>query len=213
MQKKILNQNINSNTNITSKSNIANIPYIAIVSVLAYLVTFIIKIPVQFLSYDAKDVVIAVGGIILGIVPVVGIAFITALIEMLTISDSGLIGFFMNFLSSISYCLPIVFIYNYKAKKNNINNNITDFDPDFNKKSAKKLIFGIILGTLASSACMFAFNLIVTPIYLEISIEDTLALLYSLITPFNIIKGIVNGIFIFIIKDPILNALKKANLI
>ncbi len=84
---------------------------------------------------------------------------------------------------------------------------------DFSKTYNKKLIIGIILGTLASSACMFAFNLIVTPIYLEVSIEDTLTLLFSLITPFNIIKGIVNGIFIFIVKDPILNALKKASLI
>ncbi|MFI3231699.1 MAG: hypothetical protein R3Y29_09155 [bacterium] len=60
---------------------------------------------------------------------------------------------------------------------------------------------------------MFAFNLVVTPIYLNVSLEDTLALLYSLITPFNVVKGIVNGVFIYLVKDPILNALKKANLI
>lgn len=203
--------NINSSATGTSKSNISKISYMAIISVLAYLVTFIIKIPIQFLSYDAKDVVIAIGGIILGVVPVVSIAFITALIEMLTISDSGLIGFLMNFLSSVSYCLPIVILYNYKSKKEKDEEIYQDLNTS--SKLNKKLIVGIILGTITSSACMFAFNLVVTPIYLNVSLEDTLALLYALITPFNVVKGIVNGVFIFLVKDPILNALKKANLI
>lgn len=161
----------------------------ALISCLAYLVTFVFKIPVQFLSYEIKDVVITIGAIYLGGVYGIIITFVVSIIEMITISDSGIIGFFMNFLSTISYIIPIMFMYN----KN------------------KSMLKGIILGTISMSVVMLIFNIFITPLYLGVPLKETVGLLFTLITPFNLIKGALNGIIILILYKPILKALNKTN--
>lgn len=168
-------------------TNIQKITRTAIFATLAFLVTLLIKIPVSFLSYDAKDVVVTIAGMLLGIVPTIFIASISALLEMLLISDSGIIGFSMNFISTIAYSLPIILIYRAK----------------------KPILFGISLGTISLSIIMFIFNIIITPIYLGVPLADTVSLLFSLITPFNLAKGIINGIFIFVTHKKVINIYNK----
>lgn len=159
----------------------------ALISCLAYLVTFVFKIPVQFLSYEIKDVVIAIGGIYLGGIYGIIISFVVSIIEMITISDSGIIGFFMNFLSTVSYIIPIMFMYN----KN------------------KSMLKGVILATISMSVVMFVFNIFITPLYLGVPLKETVGLLFTLITPFNLVKGLINGIVILILYKPILKTLNK----
>ena len=162
----------------------------ALISCLAYLTMIVFKIPVQFLSYEIKDVIIAIGAIYLGTPYGIIICFVVALIEMITISDSGIIGFLMNFIASISYIIPICYFYN--------------------KKQA--ILKGIIIGTIFMSLSMFIFNIILTPIYLGVPLKDTVKLLFTLITPFNIIKGAINGFSIFILYKPLLKAIRKTNI-
>lgn len=159
----------------------------ALISCLAYLVTFVFKIPVQFLSYEIKDVVIAIGGIYLGGIYGIIISFVVSIIEMITISDSGIIGFFMNFLSTVSYIIPIMFMYN----KN------------------KSMLKGVILATISMSVVMFVFNIFITPLYLGVPLKETVGLLFTLISPFNLVKGLINGIVILILYKPILKTLNK----
>ncbi len=163
--------------------------FIALISCISYLTMVVFKIPVYFLSYEIKDVIITIGAIYLGIKYGILISFIVALIEMITISDSGIIGFLMNFLSTIFYVTPIVYFYNKKA-----------------------LLKGIIIGTICMSLVMFVFNIFITPLYLKIELKETVKLLFTLITPFNIIKGSLNGILIFIISKPLLKAIQKSNI-
>ncbi len=46
-----------------------------------------------FLTYDPKDVIITIGGFIYGPAEVLIISFIVAFLEMITVSDTGIIGF------------------------------------------------------------------------------------------------------------------------
>ena len=55
------------------------------------------------LSYEPKDVVIAIGGFLYGPLAALGISLVVSFIEMLTISSTGWIGFVMNFLSSAAF--------------------------------------------------------------------------------------------------------------
>lgn len=166
---------------------------IAVLSVIAYISMLIIKFPIQFLNLDIKDVIIAIGGIILGIIPAIIISFLVAFLEFVTISESGIIGFFMNFLATISFILPIVFIY----KKFNSN---------------KSLFISIILATISMTVIMVLFNILISPIYLSVPLDEVLKLLPTLIIPFNIGKGLLNGFLILILLNPIIKALKKSNL-
>ena len=168
--------------------NIKKLTYTAIISAIAFLM-LMFKIPVSFLSYEIKDVIILIGALYLGTYYGIIISFVVSIIEMITISSTGFIGFFMNFLATISYILPICYIYN----KN------------------KSIIKGIILGTICMSVVMFIFNIFMTPLFLKTPLKETVNLLFTLITPFNIIKGALNGLIIYFIHKPILKALKKSS--
>lgn len=176
--------------------NAKKIIRIAIISILSYIIMIFFKIPVSsFLTYEAKDPVIVIGGFLLGIIPTIIISFIVALIEMITISNTGIIGFLMNFVSTILYALPICYAYN---KKTNM--------------EIKEMLIVTSFGTIIMTVGMFIFNHIITPIYLGISIKEVMPLIIGVVTPFNIAKGFVNSIIIVVIYKPLINALKKANL-
>ena len=73
---------------------------------LAFLATAIGRIPlVLFLKYDPKDVVIAIGGLIFGPFTSFVIALIVSFIQMLTISESGLLGFLYECSLQLLVCL------------------------------------------------------------------------------------------------------------
>lgn len=157
----------------------------ALICAIAY-VSLFIKVPISFLSYEIKDVIICIGALVLGGSSSIIMCFVVCIIELITISDSGIIGFLMNFLASISYIVPICFMY----RKN------------------KSIVKGIILGVISMTIVMFFFNIFITPLYLKVSLKDTINLLFTLITPFNIIKGILNGIFILVLYKPMLKIIK-----
>ena len=74
---------------------------LAMLSAIAYVAVALLRFPVVlFLSYEPKDVVIAIGGFLYGPLAALGISLVVSFIEMLTISSTGWIGFVMNFLSS-----------------------------------------------------------------------------------------------------------------
>lgn len=171
--------------------NLKKIIGIALISVLAYILMLFIKIPVSFLDFDIKDIIVALGGVILGVIPCLIISFLVAFLELITVSSTGIVGFLMNFISTIFYVVPIVLIYK-------------------RKKSRKYLVFGILLGTISMTLIMVLFNILITPIYLGVPLKEVLKLLLTLIIPFNIGKGILNGILYILISNPLEKALKKA---
>ena len=70
---------------------------------LAYVMTAVGRIPiVLFLKYDPKDVIIAIGGLIFGPLTSFIIATVVSFTEMFTISENGILGCFMNIISSCS---------------------------------------------------------------------------------------------------------------
>ena len=74
---------------------------------LAYVLMVFCRIPlVQWLKYDPKDIVIAMGGFVFGPWTAVAVSVAVSLLEMLLVSETGLIGFLMNVISTLSFCLP-----------------------------------------------------------------------------------------------------------
>ena len=75
-----------------SKTNLLNVRSIvgmAMFAALAYGVTFVFRIPVSFLTFDAKDAVLTVASFIYGPLASLILALIPALIELITISGTG----------------------------------------------------------------------------------------------------------------------------
>ena len=88
---------------------------IAMFCAIAYVVMVVARIPVVlFLKYEPKDVIITIGGFLLGPLASAAISVVVSFVEMFTVSDTGIIGFVMNVLSSCSFACTAAVIYKKK---------------------------------------------------------------------------------------------------
>lgn len=161
---------------------------------LAYGVTFVFRIPVQFLTFDAKDAVLTIAGLIYGPAASIVMALIPALIELITISGTGIWGFIMNFASSACFAFTTAIIYKYRRNFNGA-------------------IIGLFSSVLTTTALMMLLNIFVTPVYMGVNRQVVINLLPSLLLPFNLAKALMNAAIAMIIYKPISTALKRAGII
>ncbi len=158
---------------------------LALFSAVAYVVMLIGRVPVfQFLSYDPKDVIITIAGFAFGPLSAAAITFVVSLIEMLLASNTGIIGFFMNVVSSCGFACVAAFIY---KKKHNL----------------QGAVAGLVLGTVTMTVLMLLWNYIVTPFYLGVPREEVVAMLMPVFLPFNLLKASINSGLVLILYKPI----------
>lgn len=151
------------------------------------------KIPVVlWLKYEPKDVIIAMGGFILGPVPAVLISVVAALLE-LTVSETGLIGMVMNAVASCAFVFPAAALY----KK---------------KRSLPGAAIGLVTGALVATGVMLLWNYFLTPLYMGYPREAVAELLLPAFLPFNLLKTGLNTAFTLLLYKPAVTALRKARL-
>lgn len=167
----------------------------AMVCAIAYLMVVVVRIPIiMFLSYEPKDVMITIGGFLFGPWASMIISIIVCLIEMITISDTGFIGFIMNALSSCCFACLAAWVYR-------------------KDRTFKKAALGLLLGILLSTVAMILWNYLLTPLYMGYPRKDVVAMLAPIILPFNLFKGGVNMAITLIIYKPIIAALQKSGML
>jgi riboflavin transporter FmnP len=162
-------------------------------SALAFLARLVFKIPVSFLTFDIKDTVIALGGLVFGPVSGVVIALVVSLVEMI-ISETGPIGFIMNFVSSAVFAGVASLIYKFKRTFNGA-------------------IIGLYSSVAATTAVMLLMNVILTPIYQGVPRSAVIAMLPTLFLPFNFAKTLLNAAIVMLIYKPVVVALRKAKIL
>lgn len=172
--------------------------YIATVGMLcaiAYIVMLVLKVPVVlFLSYEAKDVIIAIGGLIYGPLTAAIISLIVSVVEMFTVSDTGVIGLIMNVLATCSFACTAAFIY----KK---------------MRTIKGAFIGLLAGTIFMTLVMILWNYLITPIYMGYPRAAVAELLVPVFLPFNLVKGGINMAVTMLLYKPVVTALRKAGLV
>ncbi len=166
----------------------------AVFAALAYAVTFVFRIPVSFLTFDAKDAVLTVASFIYGPFAALVMALIPALIEFITISDTGFWGFLMNFVSSACFAFTASLIYKFK-------------------RSFSGAIIGLYAAVAITTGAMVLMNILITPIYMQVPKEMVIELLPKLLFPFNLAKTLMNAAIAMLIYKPVSLAMKKAKLI
>ena len=162
----------------------------------AYVVMLIGQIvpPVMFLSYDPKDVIIAISGFIFGPLTAVFITVVVDLVEMVTVSSTGVYGFIMNTVQTCSFVVPAVLIYQ-------------------RWRTSKGAIGGLAAAVASMTAMMCLWNYIVTPFYMGQPREAVAAMLPTLFLPFNLVKGTINAGLTLLLYKPMVTALRRANLV
>lgn len=167
---------------------------LAILSALAYIVMMVGRIPVvMFLKYDPADVIITIGGFLYGPLSAFAISTVVSFVEMLTVSDTGVIGLVMNIISTCSFACTASCIYK-------------------SKRTITRAIIGLIAGWLLTTAVMLLWNYFIAPIYMRIPREEVANLLIPAFLPFNLLKGGLNAAMTMLLYKPIKRALYKSRL-
>lgn len=166
----------------------------AMLCAIAYVVMAVVKIPVVlFLKYEPKDAIITFGGFLYGPLAALLISAIVSFIEMLTVSDTGWIGFVMNVLSTVSFACTASLIYR-------------------KKHTLTGAIIGLACGVVAMVAVMIGWNYLLTPLYMGTPRADIAAMLLPVFLPFNLLKGVLNAAIILLLYRPLVQGLRSAKL-
>ena len=179
------------------QSNTKKLTLMAMLAAMAY-VAMLITRPLPhvagFLSYDLKDVVVAISGFMLGAGPALLITLAVSLIEMVTVSSTGPIGLLMNVLSTCSFAVPASLLY-HKSRR------------------LKSAALGLTLGVVLMTALMLAWNYIITPLYMHVPREVVAGMLIPTFLPFNLVKGGLNAGITMLVYKPMVSALRRAGLL
>lgn len=176
------------------KNNVKKITVTALFCALAFLMTFIFRFKVGFLTFDMKDAIISIISLLYGPIYGVASAGVVAVLELLSVSDTGLYGLIMNFLSSATFALACGSVYKYK-------------------RSFSGAIIAVLVSVVSVTTVMMIANIFITPYYMGVGTADVLALIPTMLFPFNLCKAIINATSLLIIYKPITNALKKTKLV
>jgi riboflavin transporter FmnP len=181
--------------NQSSSTNIKKIATAALFAAIAYVAMFVTSwIKVGFLTFDAKDTVITLAGLLFGPLYALSISLVVATIELITVGDTGFYGFFMNVLSSAVFSTVCALIYKYK-------------------KNIKGAITGLIASIFSMTATMLLFNLFITPLYMHVDRSVVAQMIPTLFMPFNLTKGTLNAALVLTLYKPISHALKAVNIL
>lgn len=167
----------------------------AMLCAIAYVVVVIGRIPVVlFLKYDPKDIIITLGGLIWGPMTSFIVSVIVSLIEMVTISENGVLGCIMNIVSTCSFACTASVIYK-------------------RKRTLSGAVTGLVTGSLMMVLVMLLWNYLIAPIYMGYPREAVAELLIPAFLPFNLLKAGLNAGFTFLLYKPITTALRKTGYI
>lgn len=188
-------------TRNTAHQKIYHIVISGVLVALAFLAVLIGKIVPNvagFLSYDPKDAVIAISGFIFGPVTAVVITVLVSLIEMLTISSTGIYGLIMNIVSTCSFVVPAAVTYKFWRTK-------------------KGTLAGLSAGIVVMTGMMMLWNYIVTPFYMraEMDVERSVVagMMMTVFMPFNLAKSGINAALTLLLYKPVVTALRRGGLV
>ena len=177
------------------KQNTKKLVLLAMLAAMAYLMVALIRIPVvMFLKYEPKDVIITIGGFLLGPMAAFVTSLVVSLIEMVTISDTGIIGAVMNLLSTCAFACTATYVYK-------------------RKHTLGGAIAGLIIGSIAMIAVMLLWNYLITPMYMGVARQAVAGMLVPVFLPFNALKAGFNSALILGLYKPLVSALRKTGLV
>lgn len=184
-----------SNLTLKTSYSIKKLVVAAMFCALALTSMFVMRINVSFLTFDAKDAVVTIAGLLLGPIYSLGLSLAVPIIESIAVGDTGFWGFLMDVLSTASF--SCICALNYKYMKN-----------------IRGAMIGLGASVLSMTAVMLIFNLFIVPLYTPtVNTAAVMTMIPTLFLPFNLTKGLLNSAIVLILYKPISKALKAAKVL
>ena len=138
---------------------------------------------------------LTIGAFLLGPLEGIIMAVIVALLELVTISNTGLIGFAMNVFSSCLFVCTASLIYR-------------------RKRTLSGALVGLICGAVLTTSGMLLWNYLITPLYMANTTREQVAgMLIPLFLPFNLLKSGLNATLTMLLYKSVSTALRAAKLL
>ncbi len=177
------------------KVDVRQLTVLSLLSAVAYISVFVFSpIKVQFLSFEVKNAILAIGGFLYGPISALLSVLLVSFLEFVTFSQTGPWGLLMNVLSSAFFLCPAAYIY----KK---------------KRSLQGAVLGLAVGIVLTVGTMVLWNWLVTPFYMGVSREVVETMLIPLFLPFNALKAAVNAVLSLLLYKTVVSALRRARLV
>lgn len=163
--------------------NAAMLTKLAMMTAISVVLLAIVRIPfppAPFLVYDPADLPIYITAFAYGPIPGLLVTLIVSLIQAFALGGDGLYGFLMHFAATGITVVVIGLMYKHN-------------------KTKKQAIKALIVGVLVTVVVMAGMNLLVTPFYMGVTVQAVLAMLPTVILPFNLAKAGVNSLLTFLL--------------
>lgn len=178
-----------------SRANLLKLAKMAMLGAISIVLVWLIHFPiipgVTFLEYDPADIPILIAAFAFGPLAGVTLTVVVSLIQGFTVSAvGGVYGIIMHIIATSTLVLVAGGVYR-------------------SHKTRKTAVIGLILGVLSMTAVMCVANLFITPLYMTVPREVVMAMLPTVIIPFNLIKAGANALLTFLLYKRISSFLHK----
>lgn len=174
-----------------NNSKIKQLTITALFCALSFAVSVVLVFRIDFLTFDLKDSVSTICGMLFGPSSGLFCAVVVPFIEFATPTDgTGVYGLIMNLLSSIVFVGVSSLIYKYK-------------------KTILGAVVGLATAVCATVAVMMIGNIIITPLFMGVTQTAVIQMIPTIFLPFNLVKTVINASITMIIYKPISITLKR----
>ena len=161
----------------------------ALLCALAFVLTFVeipIFPPAPWLMYDPSGIVCLVAGFAYG----PAAAVLVSVLGFVPHVFADPWGSLMAIAVALAMSVPAALVYR-------------------RLRTRRGALIGIIAGAVVALAVAIIGNLLVTPIYADMTVEQVAAMIVPALLPFNLAKLAVHGVVTFLIYKPISNLLNR----
>ena len=166
-----------------NKMTTAKLAKLAMMTAVSIVLLLLIRIPwpaAPFLEYDPADLPIYITAFAFGPYEGLVVTLIVCLIQAFGLGGSGIYGFIMHFIATGIVTVAIGTMY----KRN---------------KTKKTAIKALITGVIVTTVVMCIMNILVTPAFMGAPRSAVIAMIPTVIIPFNLVKAGVNSLLTFIL--------------
>ncbi len=169
--------------------NLRKMIALGIFCAVAYVVTFVFHVKIGFLTFDLKDSVVCIASMLFGPLSGIAVAAVTATLELITVSETGLWGWLMNFASTACFAAIAGMIYHYY-------------------RNLAGAVAGLVVSIAASVSLMLVLNILITPIYMKTTTAEVMNMIPKLLLPFNAVKYLNSAALVLLFYKPLSNLMK-----
>ena len=170
-----------------TKISTAMLTRLALMTAASMVLLLLVRIPfppAPFLVYDPADMPIYITAFAFGPIAGLLVTVVVSLLQAFALGGDGLYGFLMHVVATGIVAVVIGAMYS-------------------RKKTKKQAIKALVVGTITTVVAMCGMNLLITPLYMGVPTKAVLAMIPTVIIPFNALKAGINSLLTFLLYKKI----------